>query len=104
MAFISNIKASFATDAAVDAERDRGDLVQTLLLVAGFAVATLLAVNWLSTSLLNKAADAASCIEGSNTYKSDKGGDNCESVNHAEDNSFTEDKGYSGRFGSGSGN
>lgn len=100
MAFISNIKASFATDAAVDAERDRGDLVQTLLLVAGFAVATLLAVNWLSTSLLNKAADAASCIEDSNTYQSDKGGENCETVDHgAGDNSFKKDKGYTGRFG-----
>lgn len=102
MAFISNIKASFATDAALEAERDRGDLVQTLLLVAGFAVATLLAVNWLSTALLNKAADASQCIEGSNTYTSGNSASNCESVNHAKqgDNSFKKDGGYTGRFGS----
>lgn len=99
MAFISNIKASFATDAALEAERDRGDLVQTLLLVAGFAVATLLAVNWLSTALLNKAADASQCIEGSNTYNSSKSSSNCQSAKHAKDNSFKKDKGYTGRFG-----
>lgn len=99
MAFISNIKASFATDAAVDAERDRGDLVQTLLLVAGFAVATLLAVNWLSSSLLNKAADAAECIEGSNTYNSSNSASKCQKANHAKDNSFKKDTGYSKRFG-----
>lgn len=101
MAFISNIKASFATDAAVDAERDRGDLVQTLLLVAGFAVATLLAVNWLSSSLLNKAADAASCIEDSNTYSKSSAEQTCETVDHASkgDSSFKKDKGYKNRFG-----
>lgn len=98
MAFISNIKASFATDAAVDAERDRGDLVQTLLLVAGFAVATLLAVNWLSTALLNKAADSASCIQGSNTYNTAEASENCQSVDHASKKDFKDDAGYKGRF------
>lgn len=103
MAFISNIKASFATDAAVEAERDRGDLVQTLLLVAGFAVATLLAVNWLSSALLNKAADASQCIEGSNTYKTSDSAAECQSADHASKKSFKKDDGYTGRFGSGSG-
>jgi len=98
MAFISNIKASFATDAAVEAERDRGDLVQTLLLVAGFAVATLLAVNWLSTAMLNKAADASQCIQGSNTYNTASASDNCQSANHADKKDFKDDAGYKGRF------
>ena len=100
MSFIKNIKSSFAADAALEAERDRGDLVQTLILVAGFAVASLLAVNWLSTALLNKAADAAQCIEGSNTYAvASVSATECGAgKSHAKVNSFKKDVGYDKRF------
>lgn len=100
MSFIKNIKSSFAADAALEAERDRGDLVQTLILVAGFAVASLLAVNWLSSALLNKAADAAQCIEGSNTYAAaSTSATNCgANASHAKKKSFKTDTGYTKRF------
>jgi hypothetical protein len=84
-----------------DGELDRADLVQTILLVAGFAIIAILVVTWLGTAILNKGADAATCIEGSNTY----GGSLNESqeacdTKHSDDNSFKQGEGYSSRYGS----
>lgn len=101
MKFVNNIKTSFANTATAEANNDRADLVQTVLLIAGFAIAALVLVNWLSTAILNKAADAAQCIEGSNSYASGDSAKNCEEADHADSNSFTEDSAYGDRFGSG---
>ena len=98
MKFINNIRAAFAKNAN-DADLDRGDLVQTIIITAGFAVAGFLLVNWISTAILNKGADIAACIEGANTYNSNQAAANCQSQNHASTNSFKEDSGYKGRFG-----
>lgn len=95
MKFINNVKATFAS---TEVSNDRADLVQTVLLIAGFAVAALILVNWLSTAILNKAADAAGCIEGSNTYGKGDSAANCESQNHSEENSFKDDSAYGDRF------
>ena len=43
MKFFNNISDVYATGAQFD---DRGDVVQTVLLIAGFAIVTLLVVNW----------------------------------------------------------
>lgn len=51
-----------------DGELDSGDIVQTVLLIAGFAVIAIVVVVWLGSAMLNKAADASACIESSNTY------------------------------------
>jgi hypothetical protein len=67
MTFINNIKAAFDTTAD-DRTRDSGELVSTIIMIAGFAIMSLLAINWLSTAVLNKAADVGKCIEGSNNY------------------------------------
>lgn len=67
MTFISNAKAAFDTSAD-EKSRDSGELVSTIITTAGFAVMGLLAVNWLSTAVLSKAADVGTCIEKSNTY------------------------------------
>ena len=98
MTFINNIKESFAADAVTEIDRDRGDLVQTLILTAGFAIAALTLVNWFSTAILNKAADTATCIEGSNTYKSSNSAEICKNTDHSKDNSFKKDGAYKGRF------
>lgn len=98
MKFINNVKATFAS---TEVSNDRADLVQTVLLIAGFAVAALILVNWLSTAILNKAADAAECIEGSNTYggKADESAKKCKAANHSNgDGSFTNDDSYKGRY------
>lgn len=100
MTFVNNIKTSFASTAVADAKNDRADLVQTVLLIAGFAIAALVLVNWLSTAILNKAADAATCIEGSNTYggSSTESAAKCKAASHSTKNSFTKDSSYAGRY------
>lgn len=77
-----NIREAFS-GVCTEAERDRGDVVQTVILVAGFAVASFLLINWLTTAVLNKGADVAGCIEGSNTFKSGSSVANCQSQNNA---------------------
>ena len=98
MKFINNVKSTFAS---TEVSNDRADLVQTVLLIAGFAVAALILVNWLSTAILNKAADAATCIEGSNTYggSATESADACASAdNSSGDGSFKNDDSYTGRY------
>lgn len=98
---IHNIKAAYAGMGEGD---DRGDLVSTLIITAGFAIAAILFVNWISTAVINKAADSAQCIESSNTYgqKTDTAEKACTDANHSKDNSFKKDNGYTSRYGSGS--
>lgn len=96
MSFIHNLKSVYEADAEMT---DRGDIVQTILLIAGFAIVTILAVNWIGTAILNKGADVAECIEGSNTYNSQSSSDTCKKTNHAKKNSFKKDSGYKGRYG-----
>lgn len=67
MTFISNVQAAF-DNSADEKDRDSGELVSTIITTAGFAVMGLLAVNWLSTSVLSKAADVGTCITESNNY------------------------------------
>ena len=96
---IHNIKAAYAGAGESD---DGGDLVSTLIITAGFAIAAILFVNWISTAVTNKAADTAACVEGSNTYKASPAGEEkvCESpTNHGTSNSFTNDHGYLSRYG-----
>lgn len=98
MVFIKNITSAFASQEVAEVENDRADLVQTVLLIAGFAIAALAVVNWLSSAILNKAADASQCIEGSNTYNSAASSKNCEDANHSSKNSFKTDSAYQGRY------
>lgn len=80
---------------------DSAEIVSTVIIVSGFAITSLALVNWLSTAILNKAADSAECIEGSNTYTSSESAERCKKANHAEKNSFKNDAAYKSRFGNG---
>lgn len=104
MTFLNNIKTAFNSDVE-STESDRGDIVQTILIIAGFAVVVILVVNWIGSAITNKGADIAACIEGANTYNSASSAENCAEQNHASigDNSFTKDSGYTGRYGTGTG-
>lgn len=53
-----------------DGEMDRADAVQTVLIVAGFAIVVLLILAWIGKAIKDKGAQAANCIEKSNTYSS----------------------------------
>lgn len=97
--FISNVKGLYDVEGQ---ELDRGDLVQTILIVAGFAVATILVVGWISTSLINKGADIADCIEGASTFEAAGAAEqNCKKKNHAANKgkSFKDTGGYKDRYG-----
>lgn len=51
-------------------EDDKGDLVQTIIIIAGFAVAAVVIIGALSSTLLNKGQAAAECISGGTTFTS----------------------------------
>ena len=101
--FLSNVREGFAP--TNNEELDSADIVQTVLLIAGFAVAVILVVGFITTAVINKGADVAQCIEGANVYaKGDAGFEACtKAKNHAETegNSFKDGEGYQGRFGTG---
>lgn len=97
MKFVNNIKESFASTAVADAHNDRADLVQTVLLIAGFAIAALVLVNWLSTAILNQASDAAKCIEDANTYTKSSSLTACKNGD-TTNKSYQKDTSYTGRY------
>lgn len=84
-----------------DGEADRGDLVQTVLLVAGFAIAAIFVVTWVGGAIMNKGADAANCIEQSNTYadEADDAEAACENGAGSNGKSYKEDGSYTDRYG-----
>jgi hypothetical protein len=81
MTFIKNIKDAFA---ASSDEQDRGTLVETVLLVAGFAVVAILVVTWLGNAIAGSAADAANCISSSNTFSSSSAEANCKKTTNSD--------------------
>lgn len=83
-----------------DGNLDSGDVVQTVILIAGFVIVAILVVVWLGTAVLNKGVDAGRCIESANTYSSANSTtaqSKC-SEQTATTNSFTKDSGYTGRY------
>lgn len=83
-----------------DGNLDSGDVVQTVILIAGFVIVAILVIVWLGTAVLNKGADAGKCIEGSNTYSqtSAQTQTNCSGGTADTANSFTNDSGYKSRY------
>lgn len=78
---------------------DRADIVQTVLLIAGFAVVAILVVGWVGSAILNKGADAANCIEGSSSYSSSSEAETaCAKGAGSNNSSFKSDNGYTSRY------
>src|SRR5699024_6588981 len=50
-------------------EDDKGDLVQTIIIIAGFAVAAVVIIGALSSTLMHKGQATAECIAGSSTFQ-----------------------------------
>lgn len=68
---LSSINESFK--AGIDklkgcSEEDKGDLVQTIIIIAGFAVAAIVIVGGITSTLLNKGEAVAGCISGANSF------------------------------------
>lgn len=62
MSFINNIQGAFASDE----NTDRGTLVETVLLIAGFAIVAILVVTWIGGAIAGQAANVAGCIASAN--------------------------------------
>lgn len=96
MTFINNIKGAFASETPAD----RGSLVETVLLVAGFAVVAILVVSWIGSAIAGQAANVSACIAGANGSNVTAAQTACTSdtydVNNSVANRIADEKG--GRF------
>lgn len=63
--FLNNITAMYKDNSG--AELDKGDLVQTIIIVAVFAVIAITVVGLIGSAIMKKGTDLSECIEGS-TY------------------------------------
>lgn len=68
---LSSINESFK--AGIDklkgrSEEDKGDLVQTIIIIAGFAVAAIVIIGGITSTLMNKGEAVAGCISDSNSF------------------------------------
>lgn len=99
--FMNNLKSVFEGVSAD--EQDRGDLVQTVIIIAGFAVVTIAVVSWISTAIFGLGADTAKCLTGvqSFTGTATTTQENCEAQTHSEqaEDQIDADGTYQGRFG-----
>lgn len=83
----------------LSSDKASSELPVTILLIVAFALAAIATSNFIATAAVNKAADVAACIEGSNSLSTKGSTDNCRNQNHAKDNSFKNDTEYKKRFG-----
>lgn len=73
MSFINNIQGAFASNDSAD----RGSLVETVLLIAGFAVVAILVVTWIGNSIAGQAANVSACIADANASDSNDAQSTC---------------------------
>ena len=79
MLFTKNIKDAFASKESAD----RGSLVETVLLIAGFAIVAILAVTWIGNSIAGASANVATCVAGANQANVKRASDLCGRVDIA---------------------
>lgn len=88
---------------------DTGDVVQTVILIAGFVMIAIVLIVWLGTATLNRGADTAQCVESANTFRYDPYTQGlmsdqiiCGNQNgfgsHKQNNSFKKDESYTNRY------
>lgn len=81
MNFVNNIKTAFTPNADLVQNNERGDLVQTLIITAGFAVASIFVVLLITNAMNGKGADVANCITDSGKFVGNDGSNKCEDNN-----------------------
>ena len=94
---IKNLRELYVRDDEV--LDDGASLVETILIIAIFAIAIIVVGGWLVTALMNTGADVAECIEGANTTDTKAAAANCKKNKHAKDNSFKKEDSYRDRYG-----
>lgn len=97
------VKKNISDVFGVEPEEEKAgvELVETILMIGAFAVATVAMASWLVTAILNKAADTADCIEGSAVYAEgagQKASEHCQKQDRSKEHSFKNDKAYKDRF------
>ena len=96
--FLKNIHDVFLNSQEAEG-KDRGDLVQMIIIVAGFAIAAIAIVGWITTALYGVGADSARCLT---TYGEGlmQNRDTACYNDHALDSecAIRSDKAYSSRF------
>ena len=96
MTFITNLSEAFASDS----HEDRGSLVETVLIIAGFAVVAILVVTWIGGAIAGQAANVSACIANANSANVSSLNGTCTSdtygVSNSVSNSISSSKG--GRF------
>lgn len=97
---LSNIRNAYSEPADFNPDGGATFLIQAIFIISGFAVVSILAVNWIGTSILNKGADVATCLEAVDVYDSadEPVAGDCDEIDHAADHSFTNDAGYTARY------
>ena len=79
-------------------EDDKGDLVQTIIIIAGFAVAAVVIIGALSSTLMHKGQAAAECISGGTSFTTGSAAkDNCKKADDKATSDANED--ITGNFG-----
>lgn len=81
MSFISNISDAFATDETAD----RGSLVETVLIIAGFSIVAILVVTWIGGAIAGQASNVSKCIAGANGQDVTSAQDTCTNNNGVSD-------------------
>lgn len=100
MIFIKNIKNVFMQKVE-NSHIDSGDLVQTVLITAGFAVTAVLLIAWYGSSIAAQGVKTANCVSGGtveSTYIDAVG--NCDDNTQPEEIAEQNDEDYQNRFGS----
>ena len=96
MTFINNIKGAFASNESAES----GSLVETVLIIAGFAVVAILVVTWIGNAIAGQAANVSSCIANANSTTASSLNSTCtkdtHNVKNATNTTINNQKG--GRF------
>lgn len=101
MIFLKNIKIVFKSIKESNENEDTADLVQTVLITAGFAVTAVLIIAWYGSTIAAQGARMSDCLSGGGAIDSS----HIESVENCDDNSLPEkaaeinDEEYQKRFG-----
>ena len=97
--FLKNIHAVILNNQETE-DKDRGDLVQMIIIVAGFAIAAIAIVGWITTALYGVGADTAKCVTNYGQGLIQNRDTACYSNYHAwrSDCAIRDDKAYQSRF------
>ena len=101
MNFFNNLKTVFANTEKGSTHEDTGDLVQTVLITAGFAVTAVLVIAWYASSITAQGARMSDCISGGGSIDNSHTNavENCDNNKLAEKAAEENDKEYQKRFG-----